>query len=215
MKIAFISDTHGFQPELPDCDILIHAGDFTGRGTVEEIEDALWWFGKSEARHKICIAGNHDFGFQNHNRQEIFGLLSRYFPDVIYLEHNFCEVEGLTIFGSPWVPLFGRWAFMCDRGEMSHKWSVVENVLEQDNKKIDILVSHGPPRGVLDKNIYGESCGSIELLTFVQKTKPRYCVFGHIHEDHGKVELDGTTFLNVCHVNLDYEPTNQAVVIEL
>ena len=63
MTIAFLSDTHGKHCELknlPQADMLIHAGDLSWNGTEEEITDFIEWFGKLNYRYKIFIAGNHD-----------------------------------------------------------------------------------------------------------------------------------------------------------
>ena len=67
MKIVTISDTHWKFNEIkvPKCDILIHAGDVSGRGRKEEIVDFLDWYAKHDAEYKVLIAGNHDFGFEN------------------------------------------------------------------------------------------------------------------------------------------------------
>jgi 3',5'-cyclic AMP phosphodiesterase CpdA len=65
-RIVCISDTHNFheQIRIPDGDILIHAGDATNRGTVEEIVFFNQWFCRLPHRHKIFVAGNHDWLFE-------------------------------------------------------------------------------------------------------------------------------------------------------
>ena len=67
MKIIAISDTHWKfnEIEVPECDLLIHAGDISGRGTRDEVEDFLEWYSNQPATNKILIAGNHDFLFEN------------------------------------------------------------------------------------------------------------------------------------------------------
>ena len=61
-----VSDTHnlhGAMPPLPQGDVLLHAGDFTMRGEMEELQQfAGWW--RAQAAHfpqRVLIAGNHDF----------------------------------------------------------------------------------------------------------------------------------------------------------
>jgi hypothetical protein len=47
----------------------------------------------------------------------------------------------------------------------------------------DILVTHGPPVGYGDLCYSGVRAGCVELLTTVQqRVKPKYHIFGHIHE---------------------------------
>lgn len=62
MNILAISDTHNkhYQLKIPSCDLLIHAGDFTGNGDIFEIKDFLSWWHTQPARHKVFIAGNHE-----------------------------------------------------------------------------------------------------------------------------------------------------------
>jgi len=66
LKIDCISDTHMRHNnlELPGGDILIHAGDATGRGSDEEITQFLDWFQKQDYKHLVLIAGNHDWGYE-------------------------------------------------------------------------------------------------------------------------------------------------------
>ena len=64
------------------------------------------------------------------------------------------------------------------------------------NEKVDVLISHYPPLGILDDEI-----GSVELRNFVIKSKPKYCVFGHNHNGYGKIEVDNIKFLNVSVFN--------------
>ena len=106
-KITFISDTHTkhkhLTNDLPGGDILIHCGDISSRGYKNEIENFLGWFdGIKGYEHKIFIAGNHDFGFQD-NPKECAELLTNY-PTVTYLEDNSVIIDGIKIYGSPCSP---------------------------------------------------------------------------------------------------------------
>ena len=66
MKIVFFSDTHTKHNEvtLPEADILVFTGDCTGRGSRYDVEDFLEWFSAQKSKHKVMIAGNHDFFFE-------------------------------------------------------------------------------------------------------------------------------------------------------
>ena len=86
MKIVCISDTHSLHwhiPELPDGDVLIHAGDSLGQGTLDNIEDLNSWLGTLPHRHKIVIAGNHDRAFQDEPEQA-----RELLTNAIYLEDS-------------------------------------------------------------------------------------------------------------------------------
>ncbi|MCI0702381.1 MAG: metallophosphatase domain-containing protein [Planctomycetia bacterium] len=186
MRIVCVSDTHGRHQltEVPAGDILIHAGDVTTHGSLEDAEEFNRWLGTLPHRHKIVIAGNHDFCFQEppaEARERI--------TNASYLEDSGCEIEGLKFYGSPWTLLFFNWAFMLSEEELADKWARIPN-------DTDILITHGPPHGILDETNRGECAGSLSLLHRVYEVKPRLHVFGHIHEAAGRSDFGGITFLN-------------------
>ena len=217
-KITFISDTHtkhdkvnGF---LPGGDILIHAGDLTGRGYLYEIDDFLKWFDKIDNYDtKIFIAGNHDFGFED-NPNQIKSLLTEY-KTVEYLQDELLLVgkgdyeDMIKIWGTPWQPEFHNWAFNLPRGDkLKEKWDMIP-------VDTDILITHGPPFGKLDYVPYDNvNVGCEELMKRVQEIKPKIHVFGHIHEGFGYV-FDGTThFINAAVLNGRYEFRNKPLTID-
>jgi Icc-related predicted phosphoesterase len=61
-----------------------------------------------------------------------------------------------------------------------------------------LLITHGPPYGILDNGKSGKNVGSKHLLEVVKKIKPRYHIFGHIHESTGMNKIENTFYLNVC-----------------
>src|SRR5262245_49164674 len=186
MRIVCISDTHARHhlSEVPDGDILIHGGDLTRHGSLEDVEDFDRWLGTLPHRHKIVIAGNHDFCFQNQPAEARARL-----TNALYLEDAGCEIEGLKFYGSPWTPIFYDWAFMLPDAELAAKWALIP-------PGVDVLITHGPPHGILDWTNRGEHAGSLTLLHRVYEVKPRLHIFGHIHEAAGRAESDGTIFLN-------------------
>jgi Icc-related predicted phosphoesterase len=207
MTFAFISDTHGKHGrlQLPKADVLIHAGDVTKGGECHQAEDFINWLGKLDYRYKIFIAGNHDFYFEEETEKQIVKLLP---PVVIYLNDSGTIIEGLHIWGSPITPWFFDWAFNRERGKpIAKHWKLIP-------PHTDILITHGPPFGILDKT-GTHHLGCKELWKKVKRVKPRVHVFGHIHEAYGLVELNGTTFINACVVDENYEIKNPAINFEL
>ena len=66
MKIVCISDTHSMHElvDVPEGDVLVHAGDFTSLGHLSEVQAFGVWFNAQPHKHKICIAGNHDHALE-------------------------------------------------------------------------------------------------------------------------------------------------------
>lgn len=70
IRICAISDTHNQHNsiEIPECDVLIHAGDYSYIGDYQSIWKLNQWFGKLKSSGKvgqvITCAGNHDWGFR-------------------------------------------------------------------------------------------------------------------------------------------------------
>jgi len=216
-RITFISDTHTKHEKLNGFldggDILIHAGDLTGRGYITEIENFMKWYDKiNNYDTKIFIAGNHDFGFQDDN-QKLRGLLTGY-KTIDYLEDELMMVGEdydtmIKIWGSPWQPEFHNWAFNLPRGEkLKEKWDMIP-------MNTDILITHGPPLGKLDYVRYpNENVGCEELMKRVEEIKPKIHVFGHIHEGYGYVFDGNTHYINAAVLNGRYEYRNKPVTVD-
>ena len=195
MKIICISDTHNQHENLivPDGDLLIHAGDITSTGDKEDLIKFNNWFGNLPHKYKIVIAGNHDFYCETHP-EETHQILS----NAIYLNDSGVTIEGLNIWGSPISPTFHHWAFMKNRGEDIRKhWEMIP-------ENTDILITHCPPFGILDKTDSGKNEGCEDLLAFIQtKIKPQLHVFGHIHEAYGQTQISDTQYINASVVSLN------------
>lgn len=214
MRIVAISDTHLEKPDLPNGDLLIHCGDFTYSGfrshyslnKKSEPPIAYDWIKTQAPKFKkmVGVAGNHDFDFQKDTLEPWMTLL---FDELI-------EFEGLKIYGTPYVPRYFDWAFMKSEAELEEIYS---NIPEG----IDILITHGPPYGILDKNKRGDWCGSVSLLNQLKKMEkpPKYCFFGHIHRDlnsSANPYFNGKTyFYNVSYMNEWNSPDNDIVVIDI
>jgi Icc-related predicted phosphoesterase len=205
MRIVCLSDTHNQQIEAPDGDILIHAGDATIRGTHQEILEFNAWFSVLPHKHKIFVAGNHDWLFET-NPVMARALLDK---SIVYLQDKAIEIDGVKIYGSPWQPRFYDWAFNLDRGrEMAEKWDMIP-------ADTDILITHGPPAGILDRTAYGDLAGCEELIKKVTAVRPKAHIFGHIHEGYGSREEFGVKFINASNCNESYYPVNPAIVFDI
>jgi Icc-related predicted phosphoesterase len=184
MKIWHISDTHGFHEllQIPEgVDMVIHSGDCSNPrdpyNNEPEVRKFIDWFSNLPIKHKVFVAGNHDTSIER-------GLVTKDDFDqngIYYLENTSVEIEGLNIFGSPHTPLFGNWAFMKARHKLDRVWN---NAIPDDS---DIVVVHGPPKGVLDlsydRNGRLERCGDKSLMNKLKIVKPLFMMFGHIHNN--------------------------------
>lgn len=206
MRIVAISDTHHlhYYLDLPDADCLIHAGDFSFRG--ERIEQMLVkeWLTRQADKYKyvVFISGNHDINF---------GPIQTYdLPDNCHHLHDSGKtIEGIEFYGSAYTPRFGDWGW----GEPEDKLVKRFNHIP---KKTQVLITHGPPRSILDKNRHGEPCGSIALYDKIKKLpKLKHHIFGHIHEGYGQEVIEGITFSNVSILNEYYKIQNPCTIIEV
>ncbi|RYD37467.1 MAG: metallophosphoesterase [Verrucomicrobiaceae bacterium] len=185
--ICIIADTHRRHRELviPPCDLLIHCGDMCrfqqdDMGTLEDID---CWFEEVPAKRVVCIGGNHDFGLQS----RVFR-----FAHAEYLCDSLIEVEGLKIYGAPWIPDLSRFAFYLPEKALAEKWSRIP-------AGIDILITHTPPQGILDVPSSGDGhLGCPHLRRELERIQPRLHVFGHIHASHGSRVERGIQFYNAA-----------------
>ncbi|QSQ11972.1 metallophosphatase domain-containing protein [Myxococcus landrumensis] len=210
MRLVLISDTHRRHEELevPACDVLIHAGDFSKRGKQPELESFLSWFSAQPAREKVFVAGNHDFICER--EPGLTRELARQ-AGVHYLDDEELVVSGLRLWGSPVTPRFGGMAFNYDRGApILARWNLIPEGL-------DILITHGPPKGVGDRTFLGAHVGCSDLLARVHQVRPRLHVFGHIHESFGEHSVPDvpTRFLNVANCHLLPFGLRPPVTVEL
>ena len=208
MKVIAISDTHGYhdQLSLPSGDVLIHAGDVSSRGSKQEVQDFLQWFSDLNYEHKIFIAGNHDFFFERADSDMITSII----PDnVIYLNDSGISIGGLNIWGSPVTPWFFNWAFNRHRGaDIKKHWKLIP-------QNTDILITHGPVYGVLDRTIHGQRVGCEVLKDAIDVIKPKVHICGHIHESYGQVQTMDTLYINASVLDVQYRLVNDAVLFEI
>jgi Icc-related predicted phosphoesterase len=110
---------------------------------------------------------------------------------VTYLEHSEVNIEGVNFFGSPFTPYYCGSAFQHHKKYDEVIWSEIP-------EKIDVLISHGPPFNILDKNVKGVICGSPALEKYSKLRKPKFHLFGHIHEARGQTHQNGTWYSNIA-----------------
>lgn len=198
MKIWHISDTHTYHDllKIPSgIDMIIHSGDCSNPrdpyNNESEVRDFIDWYKELKIKYKIYVAGNHDTSIEKKL------VTKKDFEDagIIYLENESVTIEGINIFGSPHTPNFGNWAFMKDRVKLEKFWRIAI----PDN--IDILITHGPPKGILDKSYSREykmeDCGDKSLFNRVLDIKPSFHLFGHIHNCKDIVNA-GMQKLSIC-----------------
>ena len=203
-RIVSISDTHGshWDIKVPDGDILVHAGDLCSQGKLVDVLDFLRWFNTHPHTHKIFIAGNHDWIFEQD--PNFYRIVRMEFPKLTYLQDEGCEVEGLKFWGSPHQPRFYNWAFNKDRGEeIKRYWDMIP-------EGTDVLITHGPPYGICDEAYrvgfdITEHVGCKDLFDATLRIAPKLHIFGHIHySGQTQYVAPKTTYANVSMLNEAY-----------
>lgn len=189
MKLLHLSDTHGWHGYIPDkrfdgIDVVVHSGDCSNYKDPyrnnNEVLDFIEWYKNVPVKNKIYVAGNHDTSIEKRL------ITSEHFEKVgiIYLENSDVTIDGVKFWGSPYTPSFGNWAFMKARHKIYEVW-------EQIPKDTDVLIVHGPPKGVrdlsFDRNGNLEMCGCSALMKkcYSLRHSLKLVLFGHIHNMEG------------------------------
>ena len=241
VRVVCISDTHGYHRQignLPMGDILVHAGDFTFFGkTLKQLEkqDFHTWLAEQPHPYKILVAGNHeeclDPVLSKDAAAALAWLISRpgfrplppagqeASPGCYYLDNQAISVLGLRLYGAPEQPDYGHMGFNRSHKELLAIWDRVP-------ADVQLLVTHGPPFGVLDEMAAGphfsgksnEGCRA--LAQRIRRLRDlRLHVFGHIHPAYGVKEgdriNDQVTFVNAALANRDHRPVVPPIVIDV
>jgi Icc-related predicted phosphoesterase len=232
MRIVALSDQHGFFPEVPACDLLIVAGDICPDridGVLAQHDPARqkgWfdqharsWLAQVPATHKILTWGNHDWcGQACHFTDDGPGRSCSTKGQIVVdaktsVPASRADGRSITIWATPWSNPFMDWAFMKPREDLAPLYAAIPN-------GVDILVTHQPPLG------YGDCCdptnsetpaplGNPDLLSAIQRIRPRLVICGHIHGGYGRFECQHTTIYNVSVVNDDYELARSPTIIDV
>lgn len=249
MRVALISDTHGRHGELQrgwestgdwdlllGCDAVVHCGDGTSVGQPEQGAGLLRWLTRiAEAGPAVLLVpGNHDFCFdpawrpttekgrERHAHRAAYGAalprLRAEHPLVSVLIDSGADVGGVSFWGSPATPWLNDWAWNRARGsEIRAHWDRIP-------AGVDVLVTHGPPRGVLDRlsdrnwrpdRDDGRHPGCHDLLESLARVSPALHCFGHIHEGRGYQRVGPTLCVNCSSLDERYEPRGGPVFVDV
>lgn len=207
MKISIISDTHNLHRQFKPLsgDVLIHCGDMFNLGTQDPsaLQDLDDWFGEQQFDLVLCIGGNHD-----HLLQQQLLANPRPFKNAIYLEDSSYEFNGVTFYGTPWVPQLGSHAYYQNAQGLRNKWARIP-------QETDVLITHTPPLGVLDQSSRGIILGCEYLSDELPRITPKLHCFGHVHASPGSVTKGMTTYVNASSVNSQIELVREPFVFEI
>jgi len=204
-KIATTSDVHSRPFQVPECDLLIIAGDLMTVGSMNELIEFNAFLGRNRHLYDQCIVtpGNHDKILERE-----LPLAKTILTNAQILVDEPYTYAGLKIWASPWTPTFFNWYYMKDRGgDIRQVWDLIPDGL-------DILVTHGPPYGIMDvtDGRYGPpqsvGCEQLRKKLDTMEQPPRYHIFGHIHSGYGQVTIGDTTFINASLCDEDYKAVN-------
>jgi len=211
MKICIISDTHTKHNYIGikkyEADVIIHCGDISGNGGIIAITEFMNWFSSQEQfKHKIVIAGNHDWLFERDNfrAREVV-------PDnVIYLEDEEVIIDGIKFYGTPVQLPFMNWAFNKPEERLLPHWQAVPD-------DTDVLITHSPPYMVGDYVPWAKKHEGSHTLykEVVERIKPKIHCFGHIHEGYGFKVIDGIKFINASCLDGNYYAVNDPFIVEI
>jgi Icc-related predicted phosphoesterase len=204
VRVVCISDTHELHRELavPDGDLLIHAGDFTFWNHASKIQDFNEWLGELPHRYKVVIPGNHDRAF---NQDPRFRAL---ITNGVLLINESVRLCGLNIWGSP---------VTCDDAAYGHtKREERARLYASIPKDTHILITHGPPYGILDREpgTYRRQ-GCTELRQALLTLPPRLHVFGHVHAGYGTFANETTQFVNAALLGWAGDLENLPIVMDI
>jgi hypothetical protein len=198
VRIVAVADTHLFHDDfvVPDGDVFVQAGDRCRAGNLVELRRAATWITRLPHRHKVIVAGNHDWAFALEP-----AVARAQFRGAHNLQDDRVELDGGQFYCAPWQPAFHDWAFNLPRGpELAEKWARIP-------RGVDVLITHGPPDGIGDRTGLLARAGCADLLARVIDAAPRLHLFGHIHQDGGAWQRGATLFANVTTWECERAPT--------
>jgi len=220
MKICMLSDTHTYhkQVEMPEAEVVIHCGDYTHTGETHEVIDFLNWFGNQKSMYKIFINGNHEkyVAKMGITKQMVESHNKYHMTNIIYLEDSEVVIDGIKFYGSPWTPEFfpEHWAYqLMNDGHADSVWRKIPN-------DVDVLITHGPVFGKLDKvkpfaRYDKENAGCPVLLKKILEIKPKIHVAGHIHSGNGVIQGVNTLFINASMCNEAYKVNGSPYIVTI
>lgn len=221
VTLVVISDTH-MQHEklepLPAGDILLHTGDFTNFGSIEEVRRFAAWMGRQSGfQHKLVVPGNHDMVLDGQYYRDYYSDWAEEYcaaeEAVTALEQlggctvlvdRSVQLCGLNFLGSPWVERSTPWSTGFNRSseEMQQHWDALGRTAAASGRIVDVLLTHNPPLGTGDMLSTGQRCGCPHLAKMVAEVlRPRMHFFGHVHSEPGVWRKGGTLYCNASSVS--------------
>jgi Icc-related predicted phosphoesterase len=204
LTIALVSDTHELEREVevPFASLFIHCGDFTMLSrSLRAIQEFNEWLGELPHRTRIVVPGNHDEFLEDPSNRKLIS-------NAIVLINEGIEIEGLRIWGTPTTPV-GPGFSVRSAEERRRIYARIPD-------DTDVLISHGPPRWILDRSS-GSSfhAGDQELLDAVIRVKPCLHTFGHVHGAHGLLGTQDTIFANAALLGPDGDVDKEPIVLRM
>lgn len=204
-RFLVLSDTHGKAINLPSeqVDVVIHCGDLTEESKLHEFKTTIQMLRQVNAPLKLAIPGNHDFTLdepmfhtklaeaklsstdptviQEYGRSGDARKLFEESESIILLDegtHRFTLSNGasLKVYASPYTPSTNDWGFQYDP-QQDHVWNL--------GKDVNVVITHGPPHGILDQVVGNTRAGSASLFKAIAQSRPQMHAFGHIHGGWG------------------------------
>ena len=218
MIIDCIGCLHGHYPKLDGGGLLIVTGDLTARDTQGEYLKFFMWLTYQPYEKIVLVAGNHD--------NEIQKRYVKFDPNgkITYLEDSGTEFEGLKIWGMPWSLTFPGMNPKCKAFTFDTEEEMIDKV-DMIPHDVDILITHMPAYGVLDKINSGFvhrsgsvlHAGSGHLYGYLKYAcRPKLHVHSHIHEAYGQLEhFSGCISVNCSIMNEHYQAVNKPIRIEI
>jgi hypothetical protein len=213
MKVVAISDLHGQLPEIPECDLLIIAGDICPVEDHRLFYQDIWlrrvfnpWLQAQPANWIVGVWGNHDWIGEKVPNPDIDCTFLTDAGTIIY--HG---DKSYRIYGLPWQKRFCDWAFNLDEPELNLKYEAIP--------ECEIIISHGPAYGYGDKAPRSgggfELTGSMAFVKRIDEIKPKLVVTGHIHCDPGVWKRGETIICNATLLDNRYRVANEPRVFDV
>lgn len=219
MKIVAISDTHEQHGKLnlPNGDVLVHAGDATYKGDLLAFKNFVDWMKNQSHSNKIFIGGNHEVGMScGKKRPKALKMLKD--AGIIYLEDSGIEIDGIKFWGSPVQPRYYDWEWNRDRGpDINYHWKLIPD-------DTNVLITHGPPYGILDlvedsfenkgRDLH-QGCEDL-ARRIKQLSKLKAHIFGHLHLNSGEYkDCANVTYINAAVCSEQYRVENEPRIINV
>lgn len=199
---------------LPKVDVVLHCGDLTENGGLRNYEKVIRGLSVIDAELRLVIAGNHDISLDRDFMKQQSGNIDEHNKamelwkgqfarghGVTFLEegtHTFSLSNGaaFTVYATPFTPQYGVSAFQYVSGEdrfnladQTPAWAINNSTttsIVPAFPAVDIVMSHGPPKYILDDCDNGKTTAGCEhLRRAICRAKPRLHCFGHAHASWG------------------------------